>query len=275
MANKQNELEIIENGLKNVENGLAKKKSESAKKSELAIKKHSFDLAKERLKEFSENDAAEIKLRHVQTDGVLFAHKVTGEEFNDRLETIQDNFIAVNETNQKVIKEFREVYNALDVLDKDYITSIVANVKAIEKTSNDVKKQQKALERHNKEIIEQQSKLDVHQAEIEKNVENISKIVDVLNSFREELKSYEHLADIDKIWNDCNAIQDKISAMSNEFGGFKKVSENIAQAENIARISRTTGNAVDSLTRKVKYACLIAGGSMGLAIIELVLILMR
>lgn len=180
---------------------------------EIAIKRHSFDLAKNRLKEFSEKTETELEIDKVRTDGGFFGlgdHKVTGYEFNIRLEAIQKNFIAVNTTNNKVIKEFRDVYNALDVLDKDYITSIVANVKAIEKTSNDVRVQQETLKQHNKKLANQHSKLDAQQVEIEKNVANISKIVAALKVFREKLEGYKHLTDIDKIWNDCKSIQNEI-----------------------------------------------------------------
>lgn len=98
---------------------------------EMVIKRHSFDLAKNRLKEFFEKTEAELEIDKVQTDGGFLGlgdHKVTGYELNRRLETIQGHFIAVNTTNNKVIKEFREIYNALDALDRDYIASIVANV---------------------------------------------------------------------------------------------------------------------------------------------------
>ena len=203
---------------------------------EIAIKRHSFDLAKNRLKEFSEKTEAELEIDKVRTDGGFLGlgdHKVTGYELNRRLETIQEHFIAVNTTNNKVIKEFREVYNALDVLDKDYITSIVANVKAIEKTSNDVRVQQGTLKQHNEKLANQQSKLDAHQAEIEKNVANISKIVAALKVFKEKLEGYKHLTDIDKIWNDCKSIQNEIRVVSDSITKFsKKTTEDIATANN-------------------------------------------
>lgn len=203
---------------------------------EIAIKRHSFDLAKNRLKEFSEKTEAELEIGKVRTDGGFFGlgdHKVTGYELNRRLETIQEHFIAVNTTNNKVIKEFREVYNALDVLDKDYITSIVANVKAIEKNSNDVRVQQGTLKQHNEKLANQQSKLDAHQAEIEKNVANISKIVAALKVFKEKLEGYKHLTDIDKIWNDCKSIQNEIRVVSDSITKFsKKTTEDIATANN-------------------------------------------
>lgn len=203
---------------------------------EIVIKRHSFDLAKNRLKEFSEKTEAELEIDKVRTDGGFLGlgnHKVTGYELNGRLETIQEHFIAVNTTNNTVIKEFREVYNALDVLDKDYITSIVANVKAIEKTSNDVRVQQGILKQHNEKLANQQSKLDVHQVEIEKNVANISKIVAALKVFKEKLEDYKHLTDIDKIWNDCKTIQNEIKVVSDSITKFsKKVTEDIAMAHN-------------------------------------------
>lgn len=185
---------------------------------EIEIKRHSFDLMKNRLKEFTEKREAELEIDKVQTNGSFFGlgdHKVTGDELNRRLETIQEHFIAVNTTNNKVIKEFREIYNALDVLDRDYIASIVANVKAIEKTSNDVRIQQGTLKQHNDKLASQQSKLDAHQVEIEKNVANISKIVATLKVFKEKLEVYKHLTDIDKIWNDISEAKENLNVINN------------------------------------------------------------
>lgn len=171
---------------------------------EITIKQHSFEIAKNRLKEFSENTETKLTLDPVDTDGFFpFSdHRVTGQELNDKLVDIQKHFTTINETNNKIIKEFREVYNALDVLDKDYITSIVANVKAIEKTSNDVRIQQNILKQHNEKLENQQNKLDIHQVEINKSVESISKIVSALKIFKDKLEEYRHLNDIDQIWRD-------------------------------------------------------------------------
>ena len=171
---------------------------------EIAIKQHNFEIAKNRLKEFSEKTETNFELKGVDTDGFFpFSdHRVTGKEFNEKLVNILKYFTTINETNNKIIKEFREVYNALDVLDKDYITSIVANVKAIEKTSNDVRIQQNILKQHNEKLENQQNKLDMHQVEINKSVESISKIVSALKIFKDKLEEYRHLNDIDQIWRD-------------------------------------------------------------------------
>lgn len=203
---------------------------------EITIKKHSFDMAKNRLKEFSEKTDAELAIDKVQTEGNFLGigdHRVTGYELNRRLEIIQKHFIDVNTTSNKVIKEFREVYNALDALDKEYITAIVANVEAIKKTSDDVRMQQGTLKQHNEKLSDHQNKLDVHQLEIEKNVANISKIVTTLKVFKEKLEGYKHLTDIDKIWNDCKNIQNEIRVVSENITKFsRKATEDIEKANN-------------------------------------------
>lgn len=216
---------------------------------EIAIERHSFNVAKERLKEFTEKTETELKIETVEEDGGLFGlgnHKVTGEELNVRMGAIQNNLIEFNKTSNKMLKEFREVYHALDVLDKDYITSIVANVKAIEKTSNDVRVQQGVLKQHNEKLADQQNKLDVQQTEIEKNVTNISKIVTALKVFKEKLEGYKHLTDIDKTWNDCKNIQNEIRVVSDSI---TKISEKIA--EDIAAANDKNEALLDQVNQEI------------------------
>lgn len=198
---------------------------------DLEIKRHSFELAKNRLKEFSKNTDSKLEIDRVRTDGGFLGlgdHKVTGYELNRRLKTIQECFIAVNTNNIKVIKEFRAIYNALDVLDRDYITSIVANVKAIEKTSNDVRAHQKTLKHHN-------YKLEAHQTEIEKNVSNISRLVNALQVFQKKLETYNHLTDIDKIWNDCQNWYSEMQKLSSIVSNIESTCTEHAEAITIAK----------------------------------------
>ena len=201
----------------------------------IVIKRHNFDQAKNRLKEFSEKTEAEMAIDKVSTDGGFLGlgdHKVTGRELNTRLESIQGHLIDINSTNNKTIKEFKEIYNALDVLDKEYIASIVASIKAIEKTSNDVRIQQGTLKQHNKELLNQQNKLDAHQAEIEKNVANIKKVVTVLKVFKEKLDGYKHITDIDKIWSDCKLIKNEIYVVSDSITKLSKKTTNDIETAN-------------------------------------------
>ena len=225
---------------------------------EIEIKRHSFDLAKNRLKEFSEKTEAKLKIDQVRTEGDFFGlgdHKVTGYELNRSLETIQELFVSVNSTNNKVIKEFREVYNALDILDKDYITSIITNIKAIEKTSNDVRIQQGVLKQHNERLANQQSKLDEHQKEIRKNIDNISKIVTILKAFKEKLEGYSHLTEIDIIWNNCKTLENEIESVSDSIRKFSnKATENFMtiddHLQNLTKDIQTQQSELDDIRRK-------------------------
>ena len=197
---------------------------------EIVIKKHNFELAKNRLKEFSEKKEAEFAIDKVRTDGGFLGlgnHKVTGYELNDRIETIQNHLIDINTTNNKTIKEFREIYNALDALDKDYMTSIVASVKAIEKTSNDVRTQQGVLSQHNSKLQEQQNKLNAHQVELDK-----------------------HISDIDKMWSDCKTIHNEVRDVSDSLSMSIKVANESSQ-ENVKRVEALR-NALTIAEKKIK-----------------------
>ena len=109
----------------------------------IVIKEHDFQKSKNSIKKFSNDIPKEVELDEVSSKKSFKefllsdnskGHKVTGEEFNDRLDQIRDNFISVNKSQIKMIKQFGEVYNALEALDKDYIQAILISIKATEKT---------------------------------------------------------------------------------------------------------------------------------------------
>ena len=207
---------------------------------EIVIQRHRFDLVKNRLRDFSQKTEAELEISRVDTEGGFLGlgdHKVTGEELNGRLEAIQKNFIAINETNNNIIKEFGEICNALDALDKEYIASIVANVIAVEKTSNDVRVQQGILKQHNDKLAQQQNELDLHQVEIEKNVANISKVVAALKIFKEKLENFRHLSDVDRIWNDCQNWNKEMEELSTSISDVSTICEkNVRAIHNVEEL---------------------------------------
>lgn len=224
---------------------------------EIVIKKHNFELAKNRLKDFSEKREAELSIDRVKTDGGFLGlgdHKVTGYELNNRIETIQNHLIDINSTNNKTIKEFREIYNALEALDKDYITSIVASIKAIEKTSNDVKIQQGVLSEHNNKLQKQQNKLDAQQGEIEKILDKIKKTVSALNLFKEKLDGFKHLTDIDIMWKDCKMIRNEIQVVSDSITKLSKktiIDIETASSQNKVMVEKVNKN-INLLNNDIK-----------------------
>lgn len=333
--------------------------------SELVIQYHNFENAKEELKKFSEQTVTDLDLKKVNNvkdvgefigdwflgRGIGLNHKVTGEELNDLTLQIQKHLHSINNTQIKLIKEFGQVYSALEALDQDYIQAILVSIRATEETSQSIQETQ---------------------GQIKKIVENQRKTLEELKKFKQKLDGYAHLGDIDKIWSDCQSWYKEINALSKSIGGAVESSkesakkadavkaaltavekkfvdlskqssclierlesiqntvfknkedisillgfteelsgikhlmevddiwkqmevcqlrikeleqtdeiqmgklEELAQAdEEIADTVQKTNAAVASLTKRIKYAYLIAGGSAGLAMIELLLLLMK
>ena len=143
----------------------------------LVIQYHDFENAKKEIKNFSEQTTTDLDLKRVEDSkgigefwGDLFLgrgigkdHMVRGEELNDLTSQIQKYLYSINNTQIKLIKEFGQVYNALEALDKDYIQAIVASIKATEETSEGVKetkKQNKKLANNQRKTLETLKKLE-------------------------------------------------------------------------------------------------------------------
>ena len=138
---------------------------------ELVIKTHNFEDAKRRLKEVSEKKPEEFEIRLVELkDKFLFLegdHKVTGKEFNDRIIDINQHLTNLHTKTYENNKEFGEVYNALEALDKDYIAVILTSINAIEEVSKHMREEIDTIKEVQKKILEnfqkfkQELKMDI------------------------------------------------------------------------------------------------------------------
>lgn len=177
---------------------------------ELVIQTHNFEKAKNQLKQFSMTKPDELALKKVDVDGGLFNwfdHKVTGQELNALTNQVQDYLIKFNTLNTKFIKEFGEVYNALEALDKEYIQAILISIKAAEKASKEAKDAQK---------------------DINKTIEMQKQTILVLKNFKEKLDKYEHLENVDEVWKDTQKSAKKLKSINAEFDSIKQTVENQA-----------------------------------------------
>lgn len=194
---------------------------------ELVIQTHSFELAKRGLKEFSQKAAEEIKIDSVDICGGFLGlgdHKVTGYEFNKRLGVIQQHLIDLNTTNNRTIKEFGQVYSALEALDKDYIQAILVSIKATEKTSERIKATQDQI----KVIVEDQKKT-----------------LEVLKKFKKKLDGYAHLGDIDRLWGDCQKWHAEMAPLG------KNVSAAMSTGDKNTKTIKETQKILDGATRRI------------------------
>lgn len=174
---------------------------------ELVIQAHDFDEAKKELQKFSKQTKTKLNFETVDESkgvgeflgdlflgrGIGLNHQVTGEELNNLTTQIQKHLKKINRTQIKLIKEFGQVYRALEALDKEYIQAILASISATDETSKGIQETQEQI----KKIIENQKKT----------LENLKK-------FKQRLDGYSHLSDIDEIWNDCQGFSEEINVLS-------------------------------------------------------------
>ena len=191
---------------------------------ELVIQYHDFENAKKEIKKFSEQTTTDLDLRRVDDSkgageflgdlffgrGIGMDHLVKGEELNDLTSQIQTHLHSINNTQIKLIKEFGQVYSALEALDKDYIQAILVSIKATEETSEGIQKTQER---------------------IKKIVENQRKTLEELKKFKQKLDGYAHLGDIDKIWGDCQKWHQEMTSLSKDISSATEHSK-----ENVKKI---------------------------------------
>lgn len=171
----------------------------------LDIKEHDFQEAKNALKKYTEQAKEEVELSRVPTDGGLFNlgdHKVTGSELNRITTQIQDYLINFNHLSQGLVDEFGQVYKAFEYLDKDYISGIIASIKAAEKVS----------------IEEQKDRKDI-KALVEQHKQSIA----VLKKFKADIEKLKHLTDIDKAWELIEKQAKLSKELNNYIAGLSKL----------------------------------------------------
>ena len=190
---------------------------------ELGIRGENLQLAMNHIKQLSEEGSKRIAIKKVRTEGDFFGlgnHKVTGEEFNERLMEIQQHISSQNESYDISMCAIAECYEALVAVKEDYLNRIMCNLAAIKKTNNDLR--------------EQDIKLGQESAKIKETMENISLITVAIRSFNNQLQSYSHLSDIDTIWEDCRNIQNNLRVVS----------------DSITRLSQKTTDEINAANHK-------------------------
>lgn len=279
---------------------------------ELVIQTHSFETSKDQLKKFSEQTATELDLKRVHTSkslgewllggGVGLNHKVTGGELNKITSQIQTHFIGINALLISLIQEFGQVYNALEALDRDYIQAILIAIKSAQKANDDIKEAQsdidktiamqkktiKVLEKFKEKIDKSKHLIDIDkmwqdiqnaQCSI-KALEKASKAMDSsISSHSQKLESFDKLKSVidsleslDGIYGDYQEFKTDIAVLkdtiSNQEQVISELKINLFDQQNKAQ------NVEKILSKKVRIAYLLAGSSLGLVVLEFILVMM-
>lgn len=181
-------------------------------------------------------------------------HVVTGKEFNTLIEQLQPYLHNFNGTQIDLYKELGEVYSLLEGLDKDYIQAIIVSIKAAEETSKGIQNTQN---------------------QIESIVKNQKQTIEKLKEFKQKIDSYTHLKDIDSMWYTVNEHSKQMNVIEQQGSvtvtSMKKYQEEIDRK--IEKVTEESNSKIESLKNKIAFTYWVAGGALGIAIIEMFLLL--
>ena len=176
------------------------------------VKKHNFTKSIQQIEEFGKMATKEIEITPVQTEGTFIPfndHNVTGDELNDVITEIQEHLIEVNKLQIKFVREFSNVYDAFNYLDKDYIDAINNNIHSIGVVS---KQALTASKQANEAAIQAQ----MANKNVEAAVDTQKKIVDTLCIFKADIDKIKHIWNIDEIWENTEDARKKINKLGDE-----------------------------------------------------------
>ena len=239
-----------------------------------------FNRCKENLKLFSEQIKNDINLPTVDyTSYIFFDHTVTGTELNRLTAKLQEHLIGFNNINGKIIKEFEAIYNTFNALDNEYIKEIMQSIEksneAINKANQGLTEAEKRIEdiketnekiqvaQNNIKII--QDKLKNAQQNIDRNIEFQKKIVEGLSKFKNKIDSYEHLKDIDSIWNDLEKVKNSLYILE----------EKQEKIENLEMSLQDTQNENISFSKKLNISYFLGGGALILTLFNTFYLFLR
>ena len=181
-------------------------------------------------------------------------HVVTGKGFNTLIEQLQPYLHNFNGTQIDLYKELGEVYSLLEGLDKDYIQAIIVSIKAAEETSKGIQNTQN---------------------QIESIVKNQKQTIEKLKEFKQKIDSYTHLKDIDSMWYTVNEHSKQMNVIEQQGSvtvtSMKKYQEEIDRK--IEKVTEESNSKIESLKNKIAFTYWVAGGALGIAIIEMFLLL--
>ncbi|MDE7088776.1 MAG: hypothetical protein K2O54_01520, partial [Prevotella sp.] len=196
---------------------------------------------------------------------------VTGEELNNLVVELQSCFAEINERDRKLTKEFGQVYETFEALDKGYIQGILIGVKSAEKASQEAKEAQKDIDDTIEALQKTITKLKEFKDEVNKNMhlDDIDQMwSDILqiNSFIVKLKELEHISDIDTVWEYSHSIGANTENLSN------KLSEAEAEIKRCKESLVLHENEKTHMKQRINIAYIVAGSAMAISIIQMCLL---
>lgn len=186
---------------------------------DIQLKNQNFDRAKIALRNFSDNLPKTPELQKFKEDALWGAvpKNVTGREMNEFIAKVQELFIESNKTSIEIIKEFKEVYNAFEVLDTEYINLFHKTISKVEVISNDAYEAsnnaldaQKDITRTIQAVKATIEKLNEFKNTSSNKIENIEhRLFTLENTLEDNIQALKQIKDVHEYFENLNQFNDK------------------------------------------------------------------
>ena len=188
------------------------------------IKRENFEIAKSNIEQFAKNLPSNPSFNRVEIDGGLFGwgnHKVTGCELNRFIGAVQNKLIDINTSLRSTISEFKEVYATFEVLDKEYISGIIATAEEAERAGNIALQAQKDTQKTVDKLVDNLYETVKQLASLKGRIDNIEETIlqksqTTLLSYFDIVKKLENsykISQIPAINNTIRLIQDSNTSL--------------------------------------------------------------
>ena len=185
--------------------------------SDIQIYKHNFELSKDKIQVLISNLPTPEQLPTLEKKGGLFNcfdKKVTGAEMNEITHIINDIFKKNKEQTLQLYELFREVYNTLEVLDKEYIKKILESIEASDIASKQALAAQSDIDRTIKALKITVSKLKEIEIFFTENPDEVLKMKNI-GAMQEDVE--RHKAAISEISANFSAVSNLIEETHKAF----------------------------------------------------------
>ena len=320
--------------------------------SDIQISKHNFEVAKTRIKELLDKVPEKADLPKLKTSYFFgfIDRSVTGAEMNDITKSINNSFQNYNTQIITIKKEFVEIYNALETLDKEYIQGIIiatneakeaskqAEAASVQAEKNSLQAERISLQAEKnskqageislqakkawdkakealdealiaqadiKKIIEalkisisklQETKIEtdrklsllekrleevesikILEESIQKSLLDIEQKISRLEKYKSELEEYEHLKDVDNIWESIQKHQEHLDSLNTQLSQTKI---DLTKLDNItAKSFQETYSKINSKSelfeKRIRIAYWVAGGALFFSLLQFVLLMLK
>lgn len=237
------------------------------------------------------------KIAHLQDVDEMYDSLANAEKtlnaIGDELDSLKNDFSAQRSdvvsllSFMEEMREFKHLNDIDDIWDKsreqqDNLNKLQANLSSNTKSLDELLEYKKHLSqiKHLDDVDILYENSENYSVRLEKAEKQSKDTFDLVKSNKEsidELHKIEHLRDIAEIWKLGEAHSNQLLELSNKNDEISDIIQQNKESTEaaITDIVEKNDSFVQTLAKKIKYAYVLAGGALGVAVIELIVILLK